>query len=265
DGRARLFPLQQPANLGDNPLIKPSGAENVVEVRWRTDPSLLSKSRVVTIAKVLWPAAACTPTTDPTTSPCFQVHVARAPVEIEPQSAPLYLFFKTYLPFVAPSNAVVDNFFPDDPVNGQSQRKLFKATIPGWSVVAYKKDTLQSGPVAFEVVKTVADMTTGAFCEIGKKITDGDHNEVGRAGYVLDRLAFYDAVGPNAAYNRNDRLGIILPVNRFSTSRPQDVQLAHPELQKEMQVAWYKGNFRGVYWASKAVEYDCHWPFNPDK
>lgn len=233
DGNARLVPLQ------------PAGG---VEIQWRAvGRALEDPFRIPTLGNSVLPNVACTPGNG---TACFQIHVATSPVEIAPDGLGL-TFFDVTLPQLADaSDAAVVN-------------STLNATDPGWAVITYYDGApdLTTSPLVYEVVRTVDFQDALVYhpqqpCEIGTEITDGYHDEPTRAGYVLFEKAFYD--GSALTYSRAAREGQILPVNRVSAARPLDGD-------KRMAVSWYRGNSLGVYWPSKASEYDCRWPVDPDK
>ena len=231
----------QPAQLIP---LRPFGE---VEVHWRTSSDLTNPNRVITSGVANWPSEACDNLT--LTSECYQLHAAGAPVEIEPASGEYIFFDLAY----ASGDAIVNN-------------KVFNNNLSGFSTLVYLNGPapdVTAYPIVIEVVRSVPfssliNFEDNVAWEIGKKVTDEYHNEIGRTGFVLNELAYYDGIGISSAYNRSARTGQILPVNRIESSRPQDVG-------RELTVAWYHNNSRGVYWPDRAVRYDPQWPFDPDK
>ncbi len=231
---ARLVPLQ--------PL--PS-----VEIRWYATTDVTNPARVVSLGATSWPAYACTDTTD---TNCYQIHIAGAPVEIEPADKS-YTFLVAKTPAAGGSDVVVNS--------GQ-----LTANRVGFSVLIYAAGPAPDPtayPAAFEVVRTMRYDSAPAYSrgvpwEIGRKIVEPTHNEPGRSGYVLNANAFYDGTGPDAAYDRAGRTGLIIPVNRFEPNRSQDAG-------KELVVAWYRKNVKNVFWPVKPIQYDPFWPLDPDK
>ena len=231
----------QPAQLIP---LRPFGE---VEVHWRTSSDLTNPNRVITSGVANWPSDPCDNLT--LTSECYQLHASGAPVEIEPASGEYIFFDLAY----ASGDAIVNN-------------KVFSNNLSGFSTLVYLNGPapdVTAYPIVIEVVRSVPfssliNFEDNVAWEIGKKVTDEYHNEIGRTGYVLNELAYYDGIGISSAYNRSARTGQILPVNRIESSRPQDVG-------RELTVAWYHNNSRGVYWPDRAVRYDPQWPFDPDK
>ncbi|HKL52884.1 MAG TPA: hypothetical protein VJ902_02920, partial [Wenzhouxiangellaceae bacterium] len=232
---AKLIPLQ------------PFGT---IEVKWRKAGELpASDARVLSLGSIAWPNEPCG---DVVVSGCYQVHVIGAPVQAEPASGD-YRIIEVISPAAGSSN----------PTNDSGQ---FSATRSGTASIVYvngpQLDPLQY-PTVVEVVRTlpytaVPLFLDGVEAEIGQPITDPFHNEPNRNGFVVNVNAYYDGNGPEAAYNRSSRTGPIIPVNRYSNSRPQDQGRA-------LAVAWYRANSKGVYWPAKAVSYVPRWPFDPDR
>ncbi len=229
--KARLIPLQPFAEI---------------EVHWRVSNDLTDSTRIISTGQANWPSNACDSVT---VSNCYQVHSIGAPVEINPASGNYILLEMAF----AGGNATIDN-------------SVFNNSGSGFSSLVYIKgstlDILQF-PIEVSVVRSIPFASLPMFEDnvpwiIGSKLEDDYHNEVGRTGYVLNKLAYYDGAGSNAAYNREGRTGQIIPVNRIEQSRPQDTG-------RELSVAWYHSDFRGVYWPDKTVRYDTQWPFDPDK
>jgi len=225
-----------------------------VEVRWRTSPTPENPARVVTLGAAAWPVAACGDFDVPgdnVAEGCYQSHVVGAPVEAKPSQ--YQIVGEVLNPSSNSSGATLSG-------------GVFNATRSGYAVITYvlgpSVDQSQY-PTYIEVVRSLPYQMTQGFqdnvsVEIGKKITNTSHNEPSRTGWVLNELAYYDGSGVNAAYNRQSRQGTIIPVNRYSASRPQD-------FGRELAVAWYRRNGKGVYWASRAVRYAPRWPYDPDR
>ncbi|MEM1080437.1 MAG: hypothetical protein AAGH65_02535, partial [Pseudomonadota bacterium] len=232
---ARLIPLQ------------PFGA---VDVRWRVEgqpPE--SDARVTTSGSISWPNQPCD---DVIITECFQVHVVGAPVTAEPASGDFKI-----LEVVSPDSGSS---------NPEVNTGLFTADRTGTASIVYVNgpsvDPLQF-PTVVEIVRTLPYTAVPLFVdavevEIGQPIVDPFHNEPNRNGWVVNENGFYDGFGPDAAYNRAGRTGQIIPVNRYSTTRPQDQG-------NELGVAWYRANAKGVFWPAKAVRYLPRWPFDPDR
>ena len=238
--KGRLIPLQTTPSL---------------EVHWRVQGEPLeSSARLVTQGKAVWPTEACGANDIPgdnTPKGCYQVHVVGAPVEAVPST--YQIFGDVINPSSGSSGATLDS-------------GVFNATRSGHASIVYVRGSSvdqNQYPTYVEVVRSLPYAMTPGFqdnvqVEIGKKITHAAHNEANRTGWVVNELAYYDGYGSNAAYNRAARTGNIIPVNRNSIRRTQD-------FGREMAVAWYRRNAKGVYWASQAVRYQPNWPHNPDR
>ncbi len=234
-GPARLIPLQ------------PFGS---IEVLWRVaGEDVTSDARIPQLGSVQWPTEPCT---DDLGTGCYQVHVIGAPVEAEPGTGD----FKV-LQVINPATGSSDPSYSSG---------VFSADRSGTSAIIYVNGpTLdpQQFPVVVEIVRSlpftaVPFFVDGVDAEIGQPITDPFHNEPNRTGFVVNELAYYDGYGSDAAYNRTARTGAIIPVNRYSSARPQDIG-------RELAVAWYRQNTKGVFWPGKVVRYAPHWPFDPDR
>src|SRR5690625_4537512 len=239
---------------------KPAGADQAqltvldaldgVEIHWRVEGEPLSSSnRIVQVGRTGWPGEACTSSSD---SQCYQAPVAGAPVELD-EAGSGYRFVSQ---FPASSQA------SDAEVNAS----VLKAEQPGFSVLMYgegdSSDPYQN-PVAIEVVRTFRPSQTPGYVnnirwDIGEPIVDAYHNQIGRAGFVLNENAFYDGTGPDAAYDREARTGHIIAVNKTRPTRIQDAG-------KDMTIAWYRRNAKGIYWPQRAMQYQPDWPLDPDR
>ncbi|MCB1559606.1 MAG: hypothetical protein KDI75_00650, partial [Xanthomonadales bacterium] len=233
---AKLIPLQ------------PSGR---IEVYWRVQGQPLESPQrtAPSIGSNRWPTEACNDLTD---SGCYQVHVAGAPVQVEP-AAGNYKVLQLLEPSSGGSGATYNN-------------GRFNAAHGGTSVLVYVNGpTLDQTiyPMALEVVRSLPYNSVPLFVdnvpvEIGQPISDAFHNEAGLTGYVINEASYYDGAGTDAAYQRSTRSGAIIPVNRYSDARAQ-------EQGHELAVAWYHRKRKGVYWPEKAVRYDPHWPYDPER
>lgn len=212
-----------------------------IEIRWHTDADPLNTDRIPVAGSIIWPRINCKPQISDS---CSQIHINGSPVELEPPSGG-YSYLTLITPAVDSSEASVD------------ESKVFRSQRPGYAVVMYTiGDTTD---VATEVVKTYSYDQAPDFVDdkpwtIGTEITDIDHDEIGRSGFVANDLAFFDPL----IYDRDSRVGPIVPVNRVSPFRPQDAT-------KHMVVVWYRKNFKNVFWGVKPVQYDCSWPAVPEK
>ncbi len=216
-----------------------------IEIHWRTSGTFSDPSRIVTIGKIIWPEQRCTPSLG---DACYQVHVVGAPVEIVP-AAGGFTYFRHYLPDAESSVASITN-------------EVFEAAVAGYAILQYHVGEVSPGtpsPMDFLVVQSVLyqnapDYVAAQSWDIGTKVGDPFHDEVGRSGRVLKPIAFFDP----SAYDRAARTGPIIPVNRVNPLRLADAN-------KDLTVVWYRRSAMGVYWGEKPVSYACHWPFDPDK
>ncbi|MDT8437620.1 MAG: hypothetical protein RQ729_01270 [Wenzhouxiangellaceae bacterium] len=235
---------------GETARLIPLQAFGAIEVRWRIagEPAE-SKARVSSQGSITWPGEPCSETV---TRECFQVHVVGAPVQAEPPSGNFRVFR-----VISPQSS--------SSLPSQSGG-TFTTERTGFSSIIYVNgpslDELQH-PTVVEIVATLPYTGVPLFVddvevEIGQPIRDPFHNEPNRNGFVVNANAFYDGHGADAAYNRTSRQGPIIPVNRYSSARPQ-------EQGRELAVAWYRANAKGVFWPAKAVRYSPRWPFDPER
>ncbi|MDX1624883.1 MAG: hypothetical protein R3323_00090 [Wenzhouxiangellaceae bacterium] len=232
---ARLIPLQPFAEI---------------EVRWRVQGAdLQDDDRISSLGGVGWPTQPCE---DTQMTDCYQVHVIDAPVEAEPASGSWRLLGLVD-PNSGSSGATVDSGIFTAPRSGTAT--LIYVNGPEPDPLQYRTEV--------EIVRTLPATSTPLFTddvavEIGQKITDPHHDELGRTGFVANELAYYDGAGPDAAYSRSARTGAIIPVNRINPGRSQDQG-------RELVVAWYHAKSKGVYWPEKGVRYAPFWPLDPDR
>ncbi|MCD4749010.1 MAG: hypothetical protein K8R59_06525 [Thermoanaerobaculales bacterium] len=225
-------------NEGKLYALQPTGQ---IEIRWHVDPDPLNQDRIPQVGSIMWPQQRCLPQDS---GSCFQVHVTGSPTELEPAVGGY-----SYLTLINPA--------VDSSLAGVDESKIFRAQRSGYAIVLYTiGDTTD---VATEVVKTFSYELAPDFVDdkpwiIGNEITDTDHDEIGRNGFVVNELAFFDPW----IHDRDARIGPIIPVNRISPFRPQDAS-------KHMVVVWYRKNYKNVFWGVKPVQYDCSWPAVPEK
>jgi hypothetical protein len=245
---AKVFAWSQAS--GESAKLTPLQPYAGIEVRWRVQGRPIeSTDRISSLGRVAWPTRPCG---ENDSDGCYQVHVIGAPVQAEPAAG---------------------NFKVLELINPEQGGSLatysagsFTAARSGTSVLVYIAGPSldpQQFPTVVEVVRTlpysaVPNFVDNVGVEIGKRIVDTYHNEQGRTGWVVNELAYYDGLGSEAAYNRAARTGAIVPVNRYSSARPQ-------EQGRELAVAWYREKSKGVFWPEKAVRYAPFWPVNPDR
>ncbi|QKK02869.1 MAG: hypothetical protein HND55_09570 [Pseudomonadota bacterium] len=249
DAIGNLFFWAKPAGA-DEAVLTALDAIDGVEIHWRVKGEPLSSSnRIVLVGRTAWPSQACSAAND---SECYQVHISGAPVELdEPGSG--FRFVDLFEPLAQSSGAVVN-------------AGVMTAEQPGFTVLLYAEgssaDPFQF-PVAAEVVRTFRPNLSPNYAQnvrwdIGEPIVEPFHNQVGRTGYVLNESAFYDGTGSDAAYDRQGRTGHIIPVNKVRPNRLQDAD-------KDMTIAWYRRNAKGIYWPQRAIHYAPDWPLDPDR
>lgn len=209
-------------------------------LRWPLSANVLDTNRINAISVNVWPK---TP----------QIHVANAPVEIEPKVTGFAHTFLNLLYTTSPGAAV------------DAGTKVFNASQPGYSVLLYlKTDGLQPDPnvhkAYFEVVRSVLWNNPAHLLDlqpwpIGTPVTSSFHTGLpGRNGHVFFENAFYDGAGSDRAYDRASRTGPIIPVNRDTPLEDDD-----------MVIVWYGTNQIGVAWGHKPVRYTPEWPATADR
>lgn len=256
DGNGHLFAVQPVA----------------AEVKWKKTCTLTDPTRVVSTGASVWPEQAdrqprycgsADAQANPTRA-CIQLHIAGAPVDIEPAGS--------NFSFANLVNLTTGDRAPgaEATVGGPNQAR-FSTTGAGYSVLIYADDPssrdINAKPIVVQVVRSVPYdtsiqvdgvpvYTNGATCTIGTEIVEPSHQEHGgRNGFVVFERAYFDGQGADRAYDRATRLGQIIPVNEVPLdSDGQDI----------MAVAWYRLNARTVAWPSRSTRYDCQWPANPD-
>ncbi|MCB1008629.1 MAG: hypothetical protein KDB94_07025, partial [Acidobacteria bacterium] len=267
-------PSANPDGLGHLYAVQPVDAT----VKWKKTCNPSDQTRESSIGRANWPldmdggyryCGSAEADLNPG-SACIQIHIAGAPVDIEPSASGISFALR-----VEPRRSEMSS---DSNVNpGGPGQAVFSATDPGFSVLVFADDpssrNINSDPVIISVIRSLSYDTTvqiertgpvlesifkdAAACEIGQEIVDPTHQEYGgKNGYVIFERAYFDGVGPDRAYDSETRLGQIIPVNRVPVvSDGQDV----------MAVAWYRIESKAIAWPSRSARYDCQWPANPDK
>ena len=200
---------------------------------------VVNTDRIVSIGINVWPK-------NPT------LHVATVPSEVEPQGVPFNYSFQSVLYQTAQGVSV------------DTSTKRFTDLLPGYSVLYYlKTDGFNPNPTLqrpiFDVVKSVRmeDVRTDQVASVGESVTNPTHFDyLDKNGFIYFPNAFYDGAGLDRAYNRDARLGPILPVNTRTTATARDTN--------ELIVVWYHTNRLGVAWADAPVRYTVQWPPNAD-
>lgn len=179
-----------------------------------------------------------------------RIHVANAPVELEP-AVPGFPYRFLNLAFTTINGA-----------NVESSAKVFHAAQPGWTVLQFldtdgELPNPAIHPSRFEVARTViwndpAHLTDNQPAIIGSALTHPQHNDpTTKNGHVYFEKAFYDGTGEERAYDRAARTGPILPVNRDTAAADDD-----------LVVVWYRAEAGGlgIAWPSLPVRYLAQWP-----
>ena len=219
-------------------------------INWRTttDASATNARMITVFSANLWPMQP-------------QIHAAGAPVIVAPEKVPwAYSFFQQAYNDVAGSE-----------LDQQAKKFTTPTNSTGYTVWHYlRTDGLPADANSqtnyFTVVRTytvpqLLSNKTDLEWPIGTPIFDADHKELsGRNGYVFYEKSAYDAVGPNAAYNRTERRGAIIPVNKVN--RRLSLQNGENWNDQDMVVVWYGLNNLGVAWAERPVRYEPYWPTN---
>ncbi|MBX3744105.1 MAG: hypothetical protein KF833_02245 [Verrucomicrobiae bacterium] len=182
-----------------------------------------------------------------------QVHIAGAPVETEPAITGFEYALQTLL-HTTSAGANVDG-----------STKVFTAGEPGYSVLYYLQnfgqpsDSVLQAPY-FEVVRTfrwndprvLTPAVDNVTLPIGQPVTSAFHRDhPGRNGWMHFERSPYDGTGPERAYDRATRTGVLLPVNRDTASALDD-----------FVVIWYATNTIRVAWAHQPVRYNPVWPID---
>lgn len=216
--------------------IRPATAR----LRWPVSDNILDTNRITTISVNVWPKYP-------------QVHIAGAPVEIEP-AVPGFPFSFLSLIHTTSLGAGVD-----------PTSKVFTSTNEGYSVVGYLKTggatpDVSIHPPRFDVARTYlyndpSQLVSNQPWDIGTPVVSPFHRDyAGRNGFVFFTNAPHDAAGPDKAYDRAGRTGPIIAVNKDKA-----------DFSDPLVVVWYATNEIGVAWAWKPVQYSLKWPSNPEK
>ena len=199
----------------------------------------------VTSFTISWPLVGTTATHDQTGKtvwPALQKHIANAPANLQPPGA-----INTFNSISYTTNAA------------DAALSVFTADRAGKSVLRFNTPAIANvnnnkPGAAFMVVESVVfDMGSlvGESCVIGSKIeNDKIHKDPeNKTGYLYNNGGVYDGVGPDKAYDRTTRSGVIIPVNESSAG---DLN--------PLVVVWYEtGNF-GIGWPTTPKRYEAAWP-----
>ncbi|MGV3661367.1 MAG: malectin domain-containing carbohydrate-binding protein [Prosthecobacter sp.] len=223
------------------------------ELRWRVSADLLNAARLIQQVESRLPTDTDRLPGD-ATSRVYQLHVSgggagedEPAVEVE-TAASQYQFAR--LLNIGTSAAVV---------NGRTFKARAEQTKDMWSTLVYtrKAGAPTSLPNTLVLpVRTVhfRDVQSAPVdAPIGTEISgvpQAHDDPSGRNGFVYNVRARYDGVGADAAHNRADRFGPIIPVN-------QD----EPGEDDNLVVGWYSVNARtAVPWPTRACLYHAIWP-----
>ena len=220
-------------------------------VTWLTTADLANTNATVPVVRVM---RAVFPE-DP------QIHVAGAPVEVEP------------LATSSPYRAVAMNYTSVPGGTFDPGTKSLTANQPGFTVIRYliaPETALGSTPDPlthsnyFQIVRSVAwddpaYLLNNVGAAVGTKVSDPRGPSMAtnspKSGWVVNAIAPYDGVGGDAAYDRTTQTGPIIPVNKDTTS-PKD----------DLVVAFYKVNpISGALWPDLPVRFNISWPTDAPK
>ena len=222
-------------------FTRPIGAR----VTWLTTANLADTNApapVVRVMRAVFPS-------DP------QIHVAGAPVEVEPLSAS------------SPYRAIAMSYSTVPGVTYDAGSKQLVANLPGFTVIRYliaPEAALGSSPDTlthsnyFQVVRTVAWNDPLAFLDgqpatVGTPVSDPRGPSVAtnspKSGWVVNALSPYDGAGADAAHDRATQTGPIIPVNKDAASASDD-----------LVVAFYKRNpVTGALWPDLPARFNIAW------
>ncbi|HXU76446.1 MAG TPA: LamG-like jellyroll fold domain-containing protein, partial [Methylomirabilota bacterium] len=221
-----------------------------VEVSWFTTSNVLdtNSTPVLRRGRVVWPAAP-------------QIQVAGAPVDCGPVDA-ASPYRPVAVAYTTSTGAILD-----------ATTRTFNSPNTGFSVIRYLlapevplggTPDLLTHSNYFEVVRTIpwndpAFLIDSQPATIGTKVSDPRGPSVAtntfKSGWTIFRLAPYDGVGADRAYDRDTQTGPIIPVNRDSSASSDD-----------LVVAFYKKNtLTGALWPDLPVRFTISWPSNPQK
>lgn len=215
-------------------------------IKWRVSTDLLNVSRVLSTGVSRWPDKP-------------QTHVAGVPTELQPSTTPY-----SYTGIQRTGNGATDT------QKTESGGALFNAEQEGYSVIRYGNGgfDLTSVPVAFEVVRTYFWDNTAVFqddasCTVGQRITDFVHNDpLGKNGYVYFNKSFHDGYGTKRSYDKETRMGPIIPVNEVTTTK--NTHETDADAGRDMVVVWSETNLKNIPWPVRSVRYNCLWPSDND-
>ncbi len=223
DTRKRLYPVR--------PLTW-------VVLNWTHQDS--GKSDIAQPGYAVWPAAG------------YQSHIVGAPARLEPIGG-AYRFRQLH--YSEGHEDGTTGIFVQPPMDD----KVFNPPGPGRSLIRLSHQA--TGTSLFLLVQSgrwdeapVDEETTAIGREITSPLDQGvpfHQDPEGRNGYVFYEKSYYDGHGEERAYDRETRLGPIIPVNETSPQTDTD---------RQMVVVWYAtGTAAGIGWPIKPVRYLCQW------
>jgi len=198
------------------------------------------------------------------TLPERQGSIVNAPANLQPAGSPYTFqelmysecFFVEQEKQMSKTTDIYPEYVPpaelDIPANRPAEQEpVFKPPTAGQSLLRFSQ---KDGSLYFVVVNTedLPDTLPPEGSQVGKEIMPSDHNDPeGKNGYVYYENAYYDVHGPDKAYDRENRTGSIIPVNKSPDDEDSD---------RNMVVVWYKKGAAGIGWPVNPVRYNCTWP-----
>ncbi|MFP4476885.1 MAG: hypothetical protein ACLFOY_15100, partial [Desulfatibacillaceae bacterium] len=143
------------------------------------------------------------------------------------------------------------------PANPNPDTPVFQSALPGRSVLRFADN---NGDPVFFIVNTIALPATvdEENQDIGVPVPKpNEHNDPSdKSGWIYHENAYYDGIGEDAAFDRENRDGRIIPVNKSPNS---------PASDRNLVVVWYLQTpfFNNISWPNKPVRYICDWPATP--
>jgi hypothetical protein len=187
-----------------------------------------------------------------------QIHVATAPVNLDPASSG-FDYRPVGISYSTAAGATYD-----------ASTRTFNSPSTGYSVIRYliapevsvggTPDSLTHSNY-FEVVRSVewkdsAYLVDNRPATVGVKVSDPRGPSVAtnsfKSGWTINPIAPYDGIGADRAYDRATQTGPIIPVNRDTATSEDD-----------LVVAFYKQNtLTGALWPDLPVRFTIAWPTN---
>lgn len=222
-----------------------------IEIRWRVNADLLVAARITQKIQITWP-------TDEDILPGedgrpFQLLISgggvnenEPAVDIEPTTSPYTL---TRLEAAASGASL----------QGKTLQATASQGSTRWCTLLYTRkpgapDNLPATLAQPVKITHFRDMTGVAVpTDIGKEIigaAHGHNDPFGKNGFVMNLRSRFDGDGDDAAHNRLERTGPIIPVNKDEAG-----------IEDDLVVAWYSVNPKtGAPFPTTAVLYQARWP-----